>query len=199
MDIRFSNILPIPLVDQQNNGNIWGSGKGKSTFAHIFYGLRKDFSGELYWGEKQYSAYTREEIQDKRTNIFGIVFQDLRLFLDQTPLENIDIHQSDLSSAKIPQEELKSFADRLGILNLLDKKCELLSYGQRQRVAILRALSRPFKWLILDEPFSHLDDENESIAAKLIMEVVSKNNASVVISGLNEVSNVIGRGKILYV
>ncbi len=214
MDIRFSNIIPTPLAEQSLNGDIWGkelnfsfgehyhilapSGKGKSTFAHVFYGLRKDYSGNLFWNEKDFLAYSIDEIQAVRSSTFGIVFQDLRLFLEQTPLDNIAIHQSDLSEGLISPEEIIAFAKRMGIEDLLNKKCALLSYGQRQRVAILRVLSRPFKWLILDEPFSHLDKGNEQAAGELIMEIVQRNNASLVITGLNDIGELMGgAGKLL--
>ena len=215
MKIRFSNIIPTPFADQNMVGDIWGkelsfclgkhyhilatSGKGKSTFAHVFYGLRKDHAGELYWNDKLFSNYTINEIQQLRTGMFGIVFQDLRLFLDQTALENIAIHQSDLTEGIIDSEEIRGFAKLMGIDHLLEKKCALLSYGQRQRVAILRAISRPFKWLILDEPFSHLDKENENIAGELILEMVNRNDASLVITGLNDVAEVMGDGEVLRV
>jgi len=211
MDIRFSNIVPTPLSEKDLVGDIWGkeislkhgnnyhilapSGKGKSTFAHILYGLRKDYSGNLYWGDRMYSSFELEEIQKARTSTFGIVFQDLRLFLSQTPSENIAIHQSDLSEGIISQEEIQTYASRLGIQDLLEKKCEVLSYGQRQRVAILRALSRSFQWLILDEPFSHLDEDNQYKAGNLILDVVEKNSASMIITGLNKISPAMIDGK----
>jgi putative ABC transport system ATP-binding protein len=54
-----------------------------------------------------------------------------------------------------------------------------------QRVAILRALNRKFKWLIMDEPFSHLDELNTSIAADLIINEAQSQNASIIITSLN--------------
>jgi putative ABC transport system ATP-binding protein len=55
-----------------------------------------------------------------------------------------------------------------------------------QRVAILRALNRPFNWIILDEPFSHLDQNNSEIALNLIKEVAHAQNAGVIITSLDE-------------
>ena len=77
-------------------------------------------------------------------------------------------------------------AQNLGIENLLEKKCGELSYGQRQRVAIIRALSQPFEYLLLDEPFSHLDDENTQKACTLIETALAKNNAGLILVSLGE-------------
>ena len=54
-----------------------------------------------------------------------------------------------------------------------------------QRVAIIRALNRKFKWLIMDEPFSHLDETNTSIAIELILDEANLQNAGIIITSLN--------------
>jgi len=51
-------------------------------------------------------------------------------------------------------------AERLGIQNKLQQAAGKCSYGEQQRIAIIRALQQPFDFIVLDEPFSHLDEDN---------------------------------------
>ena len=62
----------------------------------------------------------------------------------------------------------------------------MCSYGEQQRIAIVRALIQPFELLLMDEPFSHLDNENILKAAKLIAEECAKRNAGFVLTDLDE-------------
>ncbi len=57
--------------------------------------------------------------------------------------------------------------------------------GQQQRVAIIRSLCQPFDFLLLDEPFSHLDKENIKIISKIINEEIKKQNASIILTSLD--------------
>ena len=77
------------------------------------------------------------------------------------------------------------FAERLGVTHILNQRAGLCSYGEQQRLAIIRALIQPFDWLIMDEPFSHLDQENISKAAALIAEECSKRKAGFLLTDLD--------------
>ena len=66
-----------------------------------------------------------------------------------------------------------------------DAKADTLSYGERQRIAIIRALMQPFNWLLLDEPFSHLDNNNRQKAIELIEETVHTRKAGMILADLN--------------
>ena len=57
--------------------------------------------------------------------------------------------------------------------------------GQQQRVAIIRAVIQPFKWLLIDEPFSHLDDDNSKKALNFMLNAASKQNAGIILTTLN--------------
>ena len=74
----------------------------------------------------------------------------------------------------------------LGIENKWGQKCGLLSMGQQQRVAIIRALAQPYEWLILDEPFSHLDEENTRLCLRLINERTTEQGAGFVLTSLGD-------------
>lgn len=77
-------------------------------------------------------------------------------------------------------------AKMLGVEHILQQSAALCSYGEQQRIAIIRALVQPFEWLIMDEPFSHLDKANARKAAALITEACRERNAGMIITDLHD-------------
>lgn len=202
MKYTLENILPTPLKEQQraHTSDIWEttchlergkkylitapSGKGKSTFLHILYGLRKDFSGTVSLEDRSLLKFSTNEWADLRKDNLAIVFQDLRLFPKLSALDNI-LLKSTLQQTK-SETEIRAMAKQLGIEALLNQSCGTLSYGQRQRVAIIRALCQPFDFLFLDEPFSHLDEENTEAAFQLIESVCAEQETGFLLVSLGE-------------
>ncbi len=160
------------------------SGKGKSTLLHIVYGIRSDYDGLVSIQGKDIRSFTANDWAACRQRQLSIVFQDLRLFPQLTGLENIQLKnsQTDLLS----EAEIQQMAERLGMTPYLNQTAATLSYGQRQRIAILRALCQPFEVLLLDEPFSHLDEENTRLATSLIADACRKQAAGFVLVSLGE-------------
>lgn len=161
------------------------SGSGKSSFIHFLYGLRKDYTGDILFDNKNLSHFTAEETALSRSSKISIVFQDLRLFADHSAHENIHIKK--ILNPFQENDSITEMAGRLGILNKLKQNAGICSYGEQQRIAIIRALQQPFDFLILDEPFSHLDDANARKAMKLIEEEVEKRNAGIIMTDLAEI------------
>lgn len=199
MHLRLQQVLPHPLKENDRSeawNKDWSlasgeqlflraaSGKGKSSFIHILYGLRNDYSGAVLWGNKEIKSNTPEEWALLRQKQLSIVFQDLRLFDELTVLENIAIKQN-LTANQDLEKSIKRLRN-LGLESKLNQKAGTLSYGEKQRVAIVRALVQPFAWLLLDEPFSHLDDKNIEKAALLIQEVIKENSAGLIMVDLED-------------
>lgn len=202
MQLSLQGIIPIPLRDRVNayQSGLWKnqltinkgeyvfiqapSGTGKTTLVHILYGLRKDYEGDAKWGTHQLRTTSSEILANLRTNNISVIFQDMRLFPELTAWENIEIKRSLTNT--VTEQQANDWLDRLG---LKDKKQSLgstLSYGEQQRVAIVRALLQPFEWLLMDEPFSHLDNANTAKAIALIEEVVKTRNAGMILADLDE-------------
>jgi len=202
MKYTLENILPYPLKEQKrgHESDIWEttchiekgkkylitapSGKGKSTFLHILYGLRKDFSGKVTLDDKEISTISTNAWADLRKDNLAIIFQDLRLFPKLSAMDNI-LLKSTLHATK-SEADIQQMAKQLGIDTLLNQSCATLSYGQRQRVAIIRALCQPFDFLFLDEPFSHLDDANTEAAFQLIESVCAEQKTGFLLVSLGE-------------
>lgn len=199
MIIEFNNVIPTPLIDQIHfNKNAWDkkielntnktylltseSGKGKSSFISFLYGSRTDYSGEIRLNGKPWSAYSLDERSELRCNSLSYLPQDILLFPQLTLIENLKI-KNNLTHSK-SEEELKKLISTLGLSAQTNQKAATLSKGQQQRVGLLRALIQPFEFILLDEPFSHLDQSNIEIAIQLIENVCSQNNAGYLISTL---------------
>jgi ABC-type lipoprotein export system ATPase subunit len=197
------SLFPIPLKERLlNRGSaIWHntlqfyansyisiiapSGTGKTTFIHALYGMRKDYEGVIEYKSKDIKQLTVEELASIRRNEISIVFQDLRLFPQLTIQENILLKMV-LDNPSQHKERIHEMAAYLSIEHILDKPAHICSYGEQQRAAIIRALIQPFQYLLLDEPFSHLDKENTQKAIQLIAETCSQNKASLIIADLDE-------------
>ncbi len=142
------------------------SGKGKSTLLHILFGLRDDYSGRVRFDGTDIRTLTPDAWAALRERTLGMVFQDLRLLPQMTARENIALKWA--LGSDLTWSELEHMADQLGIARVLDQPAATLSWGQQQRVAVLRALSGKFRLLLLDEPFSHLDKAAAAAARALI-------------------------------
>lgn len=201
MDITFQNIMPKPLASiQHQKDSIWGndfvltqgkkillnasSGKGKSTFTNLILGLRKDYEGKLLYDNSDTLEFTSDEWTSIRQKDIAVVFQDLQLFPTLTVKENLQL-KSNLTGA-FSDDELLTMLKTLEIEDKWNQQCGLLSMGQQQRVAIIRALAQPFKWLILDEPFSHLDEANAQRSLRLINERCDQLQAGFVLTSLGD-------------
>lgn len=199
MDIVLESIIPNPLAAiHYSDDSIWGkhitlvqgkkillnafSGKGKSTFTHIIMGLRNDFAGKLSINNRYSDEFSHDDWSDLRQTQLSAVYQDLQLFPQLTVQENLRL-KNDLHPT-FDEKQLKALLEALDIAEKWEQPCGELSMGQQQRVAIARALCQPFQFLILDEPFSHLDTENTKRALKLIESHCAQQNAGLILTSL---------------
>ena len=199
MQIQLGKVTPHYIEKEKRNASqIWDqnitinkgehlhivapSGRGKTSLIHFIYGLRNDYSGDVYYGNTNIKNLSVENLSSFRQNKISIIFQDLRLFEDQTVRENIDIKR--ILNAYYPSEKIAEMAQRLGVENKLNQLAKTCSYGEQQRVAIIRALMQPFDFLLLDEPYSHLDEMNRKKAMELIYEECEKRGAAMIFADL---------------
>ena len=201
MTIELKRVVPIPLKEKllQKPSAIWNtdlifksgnfikimapSGTGKTTLIHILYQLRNDFEGDILFDGVSVKEITGEGLAQIRREQISIVFQDLRLFPNLTIRENIELKRV-LTKPMYPEDKIDWMANELGITHILHQKAGICSYGEQQRVAIIRALMQPFSWLILDEPYSHLDNINIRKSVNLIQEECKKRDAGIIITDL---------------
>ena len=112
------------------------------------------------------------------------LFQELRLFPELTAFENVEI-KNKLTGYKTRRQILEWF-DMLGISDKLDVKIGHMSFGQQQRVAMMRALAQPFDFILADEPISHLDDTNSDTMGRLMMNEAKSQGAAVIVTSIGK-------------
>lgn len=161
------------------------SGTGKTTLTHILYKLRHDYEGYVLWDNKELRDIDEAALAQMRQQQVSIIFQDLRLFPNLTARENIELKRV-LQTPFYEGDVIDAMAEQLGVTHILHQRAGLCSYGEQQRIAIIRSLVQPFNWLIMDEPFSHLDHANMRRAAALIAGECKKRNAGFILTDLDE-------------
>lgn len=127
------------------------SGSGKTTILRALAGFEKPTSGRIKMNEQVlYDANTL--INPELRNI-GLVFQDYALFPHLTVKKNIQLGQ-----AKDAEKSVQQWLSMVGLEEMADRRPDQLSGGQQQRVAIARAMAANPALLLLDEPFSNIDE-----------------------------------------
>ena len=164
------------------------SGTGKSSLCSYIYGQRGDYRGSILFDNEDISHFNSTRWSDIRQSKISILFQELRLFGELTALENVWIKNS-ITNYKSREEIVRLF-EELGIADKLNSRTDRLSYGQQQRVALIRALCQPFSFLLLDEPISHLDDKNSDIMRDVILREAKSQGAGVIATSIGKHMNI---------
>ena len=139
------------------------SGCGKSTLLKSIAGLLEVKEGEIYIDDKQITGIAPEQ----RGTV--IVFQDLRLFPHMTVEQNIAFSMEIKKISKEEQKKkVKELLEAVQLPGFEKRKIREMSGGQKQRVALARALAADPKILLLDEPFSSLDENLRYEMARLV-------------------------------
>ena len=154
------------------------SGQGKTSVLNFIYGSNINYEGVINFipNIRKNGAFNL-----RKTNL-SYVFQDFKLFSGLSVFENIQL-KNKLTNFK-SKTEIDSLIDKVGLNHKRNSLVNKLSLGQKQRVAIIRALCQPFDFLLLDEPFSHLDKNNIKILSEIINLEVEKQNSGFIMASL---------------
>lgn len=199
--ISFHYVIPQVFASrEEQNSEIWQqevgfekgklylveaeSGKGKSTFCSYILGYRNDYSGKVLFDDNDIRQLRVSQWVDVRMRHVSTLFQELRLFPELTAIENVEI-KNKLTGFKTREQILEWF-DMLGIADKVDAKVGRMSFGQQQRVALMRALVQPFDFLLADEPISHLDDNNGRIMGDIMMKEANAQGAGVIVTSIGK-------------
>ena len=200
--IKFNSVVPQVFSSrtEELNSDIWNtdatfqkghlylveadSGKGKSTFCSYVVGYRHDYTGNVFFDNENTKKFKVRNWVDMRQHHVSHLFQELRLFPELTAYENVEI-KNKITGFK-SREQIVNWFDMLGIGDKLDAKIGRMSFGQQQRVAMIRALVQPFDFILADEPISHLDDTNSDIMAEIMMTEAKAQGAGVIITSIGK-------------
>ena len=160
------------------------SGTGKSSLLSYIYGQRGDYRGDILFNDQNILTLSSHDWCMIRQSMLSILFQDLKLFGELTALENVEI-KNRLTKTQ-PTRIIKGWFEELGIADKLKTRADHLSYGQQQRVALIRALCQPFNFLLLDEPISHLDDRNSEVMRDIIIREATRQGAGIIATSIGK-------------
>lgn len=158
------------------------SGRGKSTLMKILCGLQRDYAGTLFYGGEAMDQQGIGTWPGLRKGHISTVLQDFFLFEDANGYVNLDLLP--VLAPDVTRDRVEDWVQRLGLIDLMKREVATWSQGQKQRLALLRALAAPSDWLLLDEPFSHLDSGTQQVTAALISEVCDERGSGWVVSHL---------------
>jgi ABC-type lipoprotein export system ATPase subunit len=152
-------------------GVLGSSGSGKSTLLSLLSLLEKPSEGKILFFGKEVTAFSEKEKEDFRALHFGFVFQHFNLLEEESALFNVELP---LLLRGLRKEEAESQAKSLfaafGMGGLEKKKGKILSGGEKQRVALLRAALGDPEVLFADEPSGALDPLNEERVFQFLKE-----------------------------
>ncbi len=194
-EIRFEGMLPevfqnerIPESDVWKTGLVLergehylieaASGGGKSSMCSYIFGSRDDYKGKLLFDSRDVREFTISDWQEIRRRNIAYLPQELDLFPELTAWENIQLKNK--LTSHLSDAEIENCLEELGIASRRDYPAGRMSIGQQQRVAIIRSICQPFDFTLLDEPVSHLDEDNNRIAAAIIGREAERQGAAIV-------------------
>lgn len=194
-EIRFEGMLPevfqnerVPESDVWKTGLVLergehylieaASGGGKSSMCSYIFGSRDDYKGKLLFDSRDVREFTISDWQEIRRRNIAYLPQELDLFPELTAWENIQLKNK--LTSHLSDAEIENCLEELGIASRRDYPAGRMSIGQQQRVAIIRSICQPFDFILLDEPVSHLDEDNNRIAAAIIGREAERQGAAIV-------------------
>ena len=160
------------------------SGTGKSSLCSFLYGYRHDYQGIITFDGQNIRNLKVADWTRLRQRHLSLMWQELRLFPELTAMENVLI-KNRLTGFKA-KKDIRRWFDELGIADKENARLGQMSFGQQQRVAMMRALVQPFDFLMVDEPISHLDDQNARTMADIMMEEATRQGAGVIVTSIGK-------------
>lgn len=168
------------------------SGEGKSTLLNIIGLLDDEYEGEYFLEGKDVKQMKDKQKSKLRNENFGFVFQNYNLIDDLNVIDNI--YMPYCYSKKVFSKKQKLYIDDLleefNLLGMNQCKVKFLSGGEKQRVAMVRALALNPPIIIADEPTGNLDNENEKIVMDFLQRMKKIGKSIIVVThNLNIISD----------
>jgi len=157
------------------------SGSGKTTLLNLIAGIMTPLKGAVGVGDIQVSGLDDRERRDFRITNIGFVFQDFELLDYLNVLDNV-LHPYRITGALKLERKVRAravaLAQEMGIGDKLKRNSNDLSHGEKQRVAICRALLPLPKLILADEATGNLDPENKGLILDLLFQSVEDHDAT---------------------
>jgi lipoprotein-releasing system ATP-binding protein len=181
-DIHILNDLDFEIKKGEFVSVLGKSGSGKTTFLNMIGMLDQPDSGDIYYAGQNVSKAEANKIDLLRNEMLGFIFQFHYLLPEFTALENVMLPGL---IGKKNKEDVKKRASELltemGLGDRLDHKPTELSGGEKQRVAISRAMINEPKIILADEPTGNLDEETSEVIHKLLRKICEEKNQTIIV------------------
>lgn len=186
-EITILNGIDLCLKQGESTAIIGKSGSGKSTLLHIAGGLDAPSAGQVLCNGVDFASLDDKKRSELRNLHIGFIFQANLLLEDFNALENV------MAPAMIAGQSLKECKPRalellqkLGLSDRLSHLPSQLSGGEKQRVAICRALMNEPEVIMADEPTGALDEENAQEVEKILLDLVKQEGRSLLLVTHNQ-------------
>lgn len=160
------------------------SGSGKTTLLRLVHGQLRPNAGQVWVRGKGLHRWWRRGLGGLRRDV-AFVFQEQRLLPRLNAFENI-VYALQLRDPQVPNREIKRRAlEALESINLAHRRGAYpheLSAGERQRIAVARAIATRPRVLLADEPLASMDDENAAIITRLLEDAAARGTTVIVAS-----------------
>ncbi len=183
--VIFNNIN-LNIKKSELIGIVAPSGTGKTSLLNISGLLDLPSSGEVRILNKNTKSLTIEMRNNIRREHLGFVFQSSNLINEFNAIENVALSRI-IKGNNFPDalDYAKKLLVNVGLENRLYNRPLQLSGGEKQRVAICRAIANDPHLLLADEPTGNLDNENSQLVFKLLIDLVKKKNMSALVATHN--------------
>lgn len=184
-DIKVLDNVSFSIEEGESVAIIGKSGSGKSTLLHLAGGLDKPSFGAVYCCGHNFNMLSDKEISAIRNNKIGFIFQSHLLLEDFTAIDNVQVPSlisSDMDMSKLAKKLLSD----IGLEDRMYHYPKQLSGGEKQRVAICRALINNPDIIIADEPTGALDEDTSAQVEYMLLSMVRKRNKSLLLVTHNE-------------
>ena len=181
-ELKVLHDISLEIKEGEMLGIIGKAGCGKTTLLKTLGGMLKPTSGKIFYQGKDIYQYTNEALADYRRLNVGMIFQDYKLINNISVRENIMIplilNHDDIEYAISKSEEMARIL-------MVEDKMECYPYelsgGEKQRVAIGRALINNPNVILADEPTGNLDPKTTEDVINLLLKIKKKYNKTVII------------------
>lgn len=160
------------------------SGSGKSTLLNILGAIDTPTNGQYQFYNIDVLKMNASQMANFRNQHIGFVFQQYHLIPHYTVTDNILLPHSFGKEPMTKDDEnyIHYLCEEIEISHLLDKKADLLSGGEQQRVAIVRALAKKADLILADEPTGNLDNKNKNIIMNILHKVNKEGTTLIIVT-----------------
>jgi putative ABC transport system ATP-binding protein len=163
------------------------SGSGKTTLLSMLGGLLRPTQGEIWVDGVDIAQLSEQELPRFRAHRFGFIFQDFNLLSALSAEENVEVALNLAGSrGSDANARARRLLDDLGLGARLDFASEQLSGGEKQRVAVARAIANRPQLILADEPTANLDSQRGQETMRLLRRLANDEGATVLIVSHDE-------------